>query len=128
MRTLLLLLTLLHLTAVNALGNDGPTEIFISADVASNETVVENTLGGTRSFVFRSEIAQEITLMVSAENGVCGLDMQRSSERGFQPSFNFFPGSRAFRAKKDETFTFSFFQTRQARMQHTDCNFSVSIR
>ncbi|MCD2172037.1 hypothetical protein [Rhizobium sp. C4] len=128
--TMLTLLAFAAAQAANAQASqapDGATEIVLSPSTLSGE-VSGVTLPDKRlTYFVRAPSHREMTIKVAADNGPCGFEMQRSSSSGFQSDMGRFPDTRIFTAQENETFTFSFFQTRTGYMEQKGCTFTLSV-
>jgi hypothetical protein len=115
-------------TGEEAFARDDPTEIHLSTEQASKQVSGTTSANEPTSFFYRSPDRRDLVVKVGGENGICGFEVQRSSARGFQSDFDRFPASRSFKVQEGETFTFSFFQTRNAMMKRKLCTYTLSLQ
>ncbi|MCX8999601.1 hypothetical protein NOF55_21070 [Rhizobiaceae bacterium BDR2-2] len=110
-----------------------PAHAAPAVDVALSSAMVSERIDGTllsgetRTYRFVVTNPGQITFSVAGENLHCGTDLSKASQRGVLTTWRRFPASFTDNARAGETYTMSFFQSREAWINKTGCTFSFSI-
>lgn len=65
---------------------------------------------------------------LQADNENCGVEMRTTSQLGYLPKITRFPASKTFSTVHGQSFTVTFYQSRDAWMKNVNCAFSFTVQ